>query len=290
MSILGRDAILQRFDEIFPDGEAKKANVKAAKYYLTLSKSFLILPNGERYDGENECGRSVVIEPGQTAYVSSAERVLIPPDLTGIIGPRFSIVEQGIFFFGGMLVDPGWGAKHGTGEPLSFNIANLGRLPLEIRPGEDFIASLAFLEVEKESHRRRRRRRSPALEGDPTEKAIRVREELFSSKGMTPSALGLVEDLGDIRKEVDQLQASVNQVVLFGVIVLAATLFAGLIAAILGSSGNSGAELSAGSLREVGWSFGVVVAVVALLVTLFYGLIKVSARWTARQRGKRLRS
>ncbi|MGN6274870.1 MAG: dCTP deaminase domain-containing protein [Solirubrobacterales bacterium] len=301
MGMLGKEAILHRFDEIFPSGGAEESNVKAAKYYLTLSKSLLILPNGKRYVGEHERGRPVVIEPGQTAYVSSAERVLMPPDLAGIIGPRYSIAEQGFFFFGGMLVDPGWGAKDGAGEPLSFHVANLGRMPLEIRPGEDFIASLAFLEVEKESRRPSRWRRRPPLESDPTETAIQVREDLFSGKSRSPSALGLVEDLGHIRNEIDKLSASVTQVVLFGVIVLAATLFAGLIAAILGSSGGSGVsifgsggsganELSASSLWELGLSFGVVVAAIALLVALFYGMAKAFARWMAWQRGRRLRS
>jgi deoxycytidine triphosphate deaminase len=287
VSVLGKQEILRHFDEFFPEGRKEwEKNVKAAKYYLTLSETFLILPDGRRFGPGDKRARTLVLDPGQTAHVSSEERVVIPPKYVGIIGPRFSSAEQGLFFFGGMLVDPGWGIRQGypLGEPLSFTIANLGRQPIELRPGEDAIASLAFMKVKGGAMH--------PVEPEVTEAPIRLREELFAEK--TPrrqpcSPLGLVEDLGEVRENVDRLKSSLDQVLLLVVVVLAASLFAGIVAAIIGSSDEDGAKLSTESWDTVGLAIGSVLVGVLLVIAIFYFGLRTHLKWKAYLRGRRLR-
>jgi len=285
MSVLGKHEILKRFDEFFPAGKPEwQENVKAAKYYLTLSATFLILPDGTRFGASGKRARSLVLEPGQTAYVSSEERVVIPADCVGIIGPRFSSAEQGLFFFGGMLVDPGWGtsSQNSSGEPLSFTIANLGRQPIELRPGEDVIASLAFMKVKgapPHTH-----------ESEVIDKPILFREELFRKGNEKPcSALGLVEELGSVRTEVNRLKDSQNNVILLVVVVLAASLFAAIVAAIFGSSGEEGSAPSVESWPTIAGICGSVLLGTLLVIWIFNALLKARIHWAAYRNGGRLR-
>jgi deoxycytidine triphosphate deaminase len=263
MAVLSGATICTRLNELFPAGAPSEEKVKAAKYYLTLGGSFLILPNGEKYGRERPRRKPFIIRPGETAYLSSAEHLLMPKDLVGIIGPRFSGAEMGMLFFGGMVIDPGWGTKgRPKGQPLSFNVANVGREILELRPGKDAIASLAFMQLDEPADRI----------DDSFDHAIRLREEMFRSDKRKPSgALGLVEDLGQIREEVDRMQGKVDTVVLFGVVVLAATLFAAVIAAILSFSNENGAaEISPQAWEKISFALGIVVVGTLAVVAFFY--------------------
>jgi deoxycytidine triphosphate deaminase len=278
MTVLSGATICTRLPELFPAHDADEQKVKAAKYYLTLGEIFLILPNGEKHGPDRPRSKPITIWPGHTAYVSTAEHLVMPDDLVGIIGPRFSSAEMGMLFFGGMVIDPGWGVDgRPLGQPLSFNIANVGRSPLALRPGEDAIASLAFMELDKAADQDSSydNRRDTSYD-----KAIRMREELFASKKRRPSgALGLVEDLGDIREEVDKMKASLKTVVLFGVVVLAATLFAAVIAAILSFSNDSGAaEISSESWESIGWALGSVAFGTLAVITFFYAVVNLGGK------------
>jgi deoxycytidine triphosphate deaminase len=287
VSVLGKREILRRFDELFPDGRDEwKQNVKAAKYYLTLSGRYLIRPDGKRFGPDDNPARHLVLQPGQTAYVSSEERVVIPDDCVGIIGPRFSSAEQGLFFFGGMLVDPGWGRRadyRPWGEPLSFTIANLGRQPIELRPGEDVIASLAFMKVKKPGKH--------SHDPEVTDKPIQFREELFAPGNREPcSALGLVEELDSVRAEVRRLKDSQTNIILLGVVVLAASLFAGIVAAILGSSGENGAaELSVDAWPTIVLGLILMLVTVLGIIAVFYAALELRVRRSALRKGKQLR-
>lgn len=241
MSVLGDRDISRRLDEIFEKGTADLARVRGAKYYLTLGNRFLILPSGRRYpDAETgspaRC-RPFALKPGQTALISTKERLAMPGDLSGIFGPSLNLSDNGILFFGGMLVDPGfgfskesWGWKR-TPEPLSFYVANVGSDTFQLRPGEERIASIAFLKVSDP-------RDEPQFE---VSTAREVRNEMFDASRNDPPdrPLGLVEDISQIRERVDRFEASTKQLVLFGVIVLAVTLFAAMVSLIAGDAGGS---------------------------------------------------
>jgi deoxycytidine triphosphate deaminase len=173
--------IEERFDEIFDPGTADRSKVRAAKYYLTLGHEFLILPDNRRYGENTPCRRGFVLEPGQTALVSTKERISIPVDLSAIFGPVFDLSDSGILFFGGMLIDPGFGGFvegnehwHPKPEPLSFYLANVGSQAYPLHPGTDRIASIAFIPLEGE------RAKTTFPKRLETTTAEKVRTELFS--------------------------------------------------------------------------------------------------------------
>lgn len=228
MSVLSNAGIKKQFTDIFVEG-GNEVNIRAAKYYLTLSHCNLILPSGKRYAEGDKCVGDFLIEPGETAFLSTAEKIVMPRHLIGIIGPQFNSAEHGVLFFGGMLVDPGFGLPQG-GEPLSFYIANLGAQPIVLRPGRDTIASIAFFGVED----------PPGEEElkDPERLGIFAPEEarkaLFDprEKERRPSALGQVESFSDVVDRVDKAKASVDQVVMLGIIVLVTALLGAITAAL----------------------------------------------------------
>src|SRR6185503_21126900 len=110
MSVLTHTAIDTRFDEIFKSGASRK-NIQAAKYYLTVGVDYLVLPNGRRCPVDKPNEEPFTICPGQSAVVTTKERLVIPADMIGLLGSRFDNAENGMLFFGGMLVDPGYGLK-----------------------------------------------------------------------------------------------------------------------------------------------------------------------------------
>src|ERR1700749_2036041 len=108
MSVLIDSSIKSNFSTIFRSGGCDK-NIRAAKYYLTLGEDLLFLPGGDKYPPGRLRKKPFSLSPGESATVSTKERVYVPNDLMGIIGSRFENSERGLLFFGGMIVDPGYG-------------------------------------------------------------------------------------------------------------------------------------------------------------------------------------
>jgi hypothetical protein len=286
VGVLGGEKISSRLQEIFGETGDPDA-IRAAKYYLTLGEDLLILPNGDRVWGKGNPRRrrSFTLNPGDTALVSTKERLSVPLDLAGIFGPTFALSNGGIFFFGGMLVDPGFGCgrdgKVGPKDPLplTFYLANVGASSIQLKPGEDHIASISFLPVEGSAvpPTPRYLRPTDPKAKSPSDRMREEREEIFLSKEPPGRALGLVSEVTEIGKSLDKLEASVNQVVLFGVILLATTLVA--IMTTLALDKDPGAP----SFKSMDWletsaTVGVVVVEIAILVGLFYLSVLAAAR------------
>jgi len=279
VTVLGASEISRRLDEIFVPGTSNPTMVHAAKYYLTLGDRLLILPDNKRYFERYGSARRkpFTLKPGQTAFVSTLERLTMPLDLAGIFGPTSGLSNQGIFFFGGMLVDPGFGrGPDGTVDeddpmPLSFYLANVGDNSLELRPGHDRIASIAFLPVEahSDSPRRHRHWSTHPDSASPADALRLARDEIFDSNEPPSRVLGLVAEVTEVGKSLDKLEASVNQVVLFGVILLATTLVAVITSITLDKQPNV-PGLSPESWLDVTKAVGVVIVEIAVLVSLFY--------------------
>jgi deoxycytidine triphosphate deaminase len=278
MSVLDHSQINERFDGIFQGGTGRRHNIQAAKYYLTLGSAYVVHPDGRCSTPALPSNESFTVEPGQTAIVSTAEMLTMPRDLIGLLGSRFDNSEQGVLFFGGMIVDPGYGLLEGEsyseseGEPLTFSIANVGSRSIELRPLQDQVASLAFLSVIKPLtykdleafHNPRPRERREQMTHNPEAKPTRP--------------LGFVEELSLVRSEVDKASTSVKQVVLFGVIVLAVTMCAAVATSVLALSGGRGGPFSS-SDPEAWKSLGLTLGVLLLGVFLTVGLFM---SWTAK--------
>jgi deoxycytidine triphosphate deaminase len=287
VSVLGDRDISRRFDEIFEEGTAAAERIRAAKYDLTLGDRLLILPDGRRYSDDphgRPRQRPFVLEPGQSVLISTRERISMPTDLSGILGPAFDLSDEGILFFGGMLVDPGFGLrKEGERwvrfpEPLSFYLANVGSGPLQLRPGGQRVASIAFLEV---TNARTVQEFDSRFE---TTTARKVRAELFDPKCEDPPpSLGLVRDISELDHRVDKFEASTFHVVVFGVIVLAVTLFAAIVSLVV--SEPAAPVVSDLEIKEVLLVVGLVVLELLGIVAVFYlampGVVWAPRKWHA---------
>ncbi|HVO53094.1 MAG TPA: hypothetical protein VMT37_01635 [Solirubrobacterales bacterium] len=249
MSALGKTAIERRFEEIFKQGSGDRSRMQAAKYYLRLSPADLVLPNGERHRSKNPLKQAFIVEPGDSAFVSTRERIAMPRDLLGILGPRFSSAENGVLFFGGMMVDPGYGLdckdEDGEGQPLSFYIGNISSRPIVLKPETEVIASIAFFEIADPL----KAKKDPF---SPAKGPMEARKEVLDpAKGhQPPIALGLVQDLGEVPSRLDGLESMVKQVVLLGVVVLVAALLGAITAAIFGAVPSGPTETKTVTLLE----------------------------------------
>jgi deoxycytidine triphosphate deaminase len=289
MAVLGDKGISEKFEEVFKEGTASRDQIRAAKYYLRLGDRHLILPDGKRYFGEEDDGparcRPFALKPGETTLVTTKEKLAMPPNLSGIVGPVFDLTDNGILFFGGMLIDPGFGMRRKDDtewekeyEPLSFYLANVGSEPIQLRPGRDKVASIAFLQV-SEAHEFEKFPKS-----FETTSARLAREELFDPRRQDAPdrALGLVEDISDIRHRVEKFEASTQQVVLFGVIVLAITLFTAIVT--LTVNDPSTAKVSSLELGDVTKTVGLAVVEITVLVIVFYIAVSAFVRLRDRPR------
>jgi deoxycytidine triphosphate deaminase len=277
MSVLIDSTLKKRFMEIFPSG-GDVSKIRAAKYYLTLGEELLFLPDGETSLPGMKRRTPFTLQPGQSAAISTKERVSMPHDLMGIIGSRFENSARGLLFFGGMIVDPGYGHRvnHSTGdivgEPLLITVANVGDRPIELRPGEDAIASLAFLKLERPVPKSR-------LDDYKIAKPARDLEDELgegSTSWRHARPLAFVEELEKMELEVDKVRASTDRVVLFGVIVLSVTLCAAVISALFSVDGHLKTKEPFGC--SVALTLGVVFVAVGLLTASFYGWIEMVAR------------
>jgi deoxycytidine triphosphate deaminase len=284
---------------LFQPDTASAEMVGPAKYYLTLGEKNLILPDGTQYRGHSSAlEKPFTLRPGQTALVSTKERLTMPFNVAGIFGPTSTLSNAGIFFFGGMLVDPGFGRRLvdqdgsmgplevADATPLSFYLANVGAETLQLRPGEDRIASIAFVLVNSVSGRAPSTDRIDPSDRPPAERFRRELAQIFDEKG-APGVLGLVGEVTELSREVDKVKASVDQVVLFGVILLAVTMLTTLSTLVAGSD-QSPLEIT--KWWEAGGAIGIAISAVAALVGIFYLSVLVLAKAFGLTKRKRLLS
>ncbi|HEU5253427.1 MAG TPA: hypothetical protein VFU16_08915 [Solirubrobacterales bacterium] len=254
MSVLGRKEIKRRLkqgdrgcEEIFRGETWDKDCLRSAAYDLRIAKTYLITPGGTRYwpkGGPGHCKMTAPFElkPGEVAFVSTVEKLVMPADLVGNIAPRFRRALEGILVMGGMLVDPGY-----TGR-LHFQLANVGNKPFTITPGRTSVAAIQFLPVFEASS---------DLDRVPSSKHLLkqlFREEVKTEPLEQLAYFSGVKDLKDevkkLNKRIDDqeialssMHRSTEQLVVFGVFLVVITLFGIAIAALINS-------LSDGSVEE----------------------------------------
>lgn len=249
-------------DSLFQPHTWSEDNLRAAKYDLRLGGDLLIRPDGVFVSRQEPgTGKPFVLEPGQTALISTMERLIVPLDLAGVIGPRLGTSDTGLYIFGGMLVDPGFGYVwdeereewQSEGRPLVFHVANLGQKPVPMVPKFQRVASLSFMTVD-----------SPyEWENFPkhlqTTSADVLISEVEKEHDTRPSALGFVAELEKLHEKVDKFDVGARQLNLFGTIVVAATLIGAIVSVLFGFSAKGGAS-------EVDLTWGSVAVVSALVL------------------------
>jgi deoxycytidine triphosphate deaminase len=226
---------------IFSSGTGSVDQLRAAAYDLRIGHDFLITPSGARYWPDAPEGRQALtapftINPGEVAFVSSAEELAMPDDLAANIAIRFRTASAGIFVMGGLLVDPGYKGR------LHFQLANIGTDPFIVVPGKTSVAALQFLPVVG-------RVAPPTESRDSSDFLDRFfyvgAEEPLPSAVFFAKASSAAELTKELEVEVKATSKSTEQLVVFGVFLVSATLFTVAVAALVDA-------LAAGAVEKAG--------------------------------------
>ena len=241
---------------VFVPGTWDPANIRGAGYDIRLSATGMIAPEGRNDDAtryftsKNPRHLPLILEPGQTAVVSSEERFCLDFDIAGNIGLKFSLAAQGLLVLTGMALDPGYGRQLDDSgawvampdQRLHFVLANVGAKSVALTPGRERIAFLQLFQIE------------PA-----TPSAVQslgwnaLSESLFdSSETARPGGLAYFRNVKDIALKVDELERKVqdasisvdkidkasNYVVVFGVFLVAITILGLVLNALTSAIGR----------------------------------------------------
>jgi len=254
--LLTGSSLLDALDgRVFLPGSWDERNVRGAGYDIRLSATGLVAPSGRRGDETRYFGTQnprqlpLILEPGQTAVVSSEEFICLDFDIAGNIGVKFSLAAQGLLILTGMALDPGYGRclDQSTGDwvpmtdqRLHFVLANVGANPISLMPGKERIAFLQLFEIERIAPAE-----TPSLGWDA------LAESLFESPDankVLPGGLAFFRNIKDLEDRVRALDAAVreasssvdkvekasNYVVVFGVFLVAVTILGLVLNALAG--------------------------------------------------------
>jgi deoxycytidine triphosphate deaminase len=266
MSVLSMTEVLKRIqneNRIFVEGSYDSRNFWQAKYDLRVGQDLMVIPDvdfpdGRRYGPGETRADAFILNPGQIAFVSTAERLCMPWDLVGNIGPKFGIARQGLLVLTGFLVDPGFGLEpdgHGGWKPkiderLHFLIANLSQEPRSLTPGYSRIASIQFLHIDGEVTPEEITSTTDIFhEFFDEERPLRLGLGYFLELNRARSRVDTLENVAssefarietEVRQEVDKLSVKVGSVeggtqsvIYFGVFLFMVTLLATAVAAVL---------------------------------------------------------
>jgi deoxycytidine triphosphate deaminase len=258
MSVLAKSEIEKRLKkgQIFQRKSWHRDCIRGAAYDLRIGLEYLIAPDGRRYWPNGSSDRQkrrerIVLEPGEVAFVSSFERVCMPLDLAGNVAPKYRLARQGLLVMGGMLVDPGYGLElregkwvaKKVGERLHFQLANIGEERLTLLPERDSIAGIQFITLKG---------KAVGKGEDLTDLSIPDSAELLEAmfdRGSDVSLppLAFFSQTRELETKVEKLEKqcdeqkvklettrqATDQLVVFGVFLIAITLFTVAVSALV---------------------------------------------------------
>lgn len=209
-ALLSRDEIdrLCRGGKLIPHG-FDEHSLKPAAYDLRAAPDALITPDHRRFKEGEPYGGVLILEPGQTAFVTTLERFALPATIAGNIFIKGDLARRGVILLTGLVVDPGYGTG-AEPAPLHFYLANLGKEPVAIEPGHTKIVTIQFLRVPESA--------------TPIEPPVSAFRRVLEREDEAPgSVLGFIEDLAEVknghRDLVQRFEAQdrVNRVLLVAV-------------------------------------------------------------------------
>jgi deoxycytidine triphosphate deaminase len=279
MSVLGKAELARMLGEggpgrekIFERGTWDKDSLRAAAYDLRIAADWLITPGGTRYwpNGQPDRKRMIRpfhIKPGEVAFVSSVEEMRMPRGLAANIAVRFHSALEGIFVMGGLLVDPGYRGR------LHFQLANIGDKDFIVVPEETSVAALQFMLVD-----------GPADDKISINDSTKLLRGLFYEGAHDPlPPLSFFSDATTARQEiavvkkiaedqeakVEATKRSTDQLVVFGVFLISASLFTAALAALISALATHTYE-KAGKvfITPSDWKLTGVVGAAAVLVAI----------------------
>jgi deoxycytidine triphosphate deaminase len=260
--------------EIFRQGTWDPDCINSTTYDLRMAEDEMVFssPDGtfKRYDRGHPRYSEVILNPGDVAFISTRERICIPWDLAGSIGPKFSLTAQGVLVITGLFIEPGaglyynpelgWEAKQD--ERLHFLLVNVGPESVRLAPNTGRIAAIRFEEVTEPAEKR-------PVQGAEYEQLV---QNIFDRATQSGSGAGLVffrnmanvlsvvsnvkqleTRVEDLRQRLDKqdirvsgIQSGSQQILVFGVFLVCVTILGVSIAAMFAIIANLRMNLSQG--------------------------------------------
>lgn len=249
--MLGGEEIHRRLSrgELMHQGTWVESNIRGASYDLRMaSRRFVIVRNDgsfDRVDNDHDDPTGRVLRPGDFALVSSQELLTLSARVAGCVGAKFDFIRQGMLVLTGINVDPGFGLR--DPQPLHFLLANMSNKDLTLTPHFTKIATIQFHDLGDTGGR---------FAAAPLSNAGLLNAQFFDQAEKPDLALDLFNNLSEVHQlklasdrntsvvdsmkaELDGLKGEVagisqgaNQIILFGVILLSATV-SGVLATVL---------------------------------------------------------
>jgi dCTP deaminase len=164
--------------------------LRGAKYDLRMANTGMVLPNGTVIKPKTDAPHTtmVLLEPGETIFVSTLERLRMPANLVGNMSIKGDLSRQGVLSLTGLIIDPGYTKGPSGDGRLHFRLANLGAQPVALTPGETAIASVQFLPL--------------SADAEPPGDVPNVWNDSDSLK----DGLGFIDDLRHLKEENERLR------------------------------------------------------------------------------------
>ena len=154
MSILSRNTILQSVESgtlgiepFYQDG------LEPASYDLRLHWELLVSPSrherAQPIDLRNEPGNKYAVQPGRFVGILTDEILTIPLSIAGRFGLRSEFTRQGLVWFGGIQLDPGFRGR------IAISLFNAGPEPIALEwRRKTFTVEFNFLDQPVEESQR----------------------------------------------------------------------------------------------------------------------------------------
>lgn len=170
-----------------------KDGLKPAAYDVRIARDGMITPDGGVFKPGHVFPRPLILNPGDTAFVSTFELFEMPQWLTGTISIKAALARQGVLLLTGLVVDPHYREGGGNDGRLHFTLANLGGSPVVIEPEHTLVVTIQFV------------RTSGSPSEHPTNSTTNLwenTEELMQLKG----GLGFVRELRDVKATLSTVE------------------------------------------------------------------------------------
>ena len=245
--ILGTRQILNRLShgEIFRDGTWVLESVKEASYALRVADDGMIVGDNIIEPGAKNALPEIEIQPGRIAVLSTIERLCMPPDLVGRLGVRLEFASKGLVGQMGIQVDPYYGCGEDENVRLYIKVANLGNRNVVIEPGAR-VFNIEFSEVagaEQQGEKDDTWNRLMRTVGDPSHQdwtyLTQINENLDTKADEINEVVAekTKELSDDLTMRLGWIRDNQQAVVMFGVFLVAVTILAAMVGAILDADG-----------------------------------------------------
>ena len=284
MCVLSGKEIDRRGKEIFNEGSWSPECCQEASYDLRVDTGPFLRIGGKLYEkGSCYTKTHIKIEPGELAMLPTVESFCMPEDLVGSIKIKFSHSRQGLTPLFGPKIDPYFGRGH-KDERLYLWVSNLGMSTIIIERGEPVFTVQFHTLVGAPPEFKKKDQIGPTV-------AKEARKITGQNLGFMDTMKRQVTDNLDSR--ISRVEHGTQQVVVFGVFLVASALLAGAITAMFAmvfalntDSGAAAVDALEGSILGyllISACAGLVLAIVVLLVAAVVQLCRIWKGVTAQR-------